>query len=170
MVTRRDCQSLIQKNDEDCQKIWMEIINVLSEDTKRAIDQHLQLALASMNDEMRRGISIITDAPKKRKRVDADDITDPQPRDKIDTSSVHVNEAFQSVDNGAFQIIKRQRLRAPSLSLAQQKQKQDLADNELKQLALIEQLKLKIKQQEETIATLAEENNKVGRDSERSGE
>ncbi|KAH9484322.1 hypothetical protein JR316_0003803 [Psilocybe cubensis] len=163
MVTRRDCQSLIEKNDEDCTIIWEEMINILSEETKRAIDQHLHLALTN---EMMRGITTIGEVSKKRKRVDTEDFVDPQPRDDNDTRIAHVIEESPSVNNGAFQINRRQGTGTPSLSITQQEQKQDPEDNELEQCSTIEQLRLKVKSQEEKIAFLTEENKTVGPDSE----
>ncbi|PPQ78108.1 hypothetical protein CVT25_015642 [Psilocybe cyanescens] len=171
VLTQADCKSLIRKNNEDCQKIWKEAISIFSEETTRAIDQHLQLALLSIKDEVGRGISIITGATNKRKRDDVDGITDPQPRDKIDTSSVRGIEASQNVENGTSHIIKRQRLRAPSLSISQQQQQQqDIGNVDSEQIALIKQLKLKIEQQEKNLVILAKENKEVSCDSEGSEE
>ncbi|KDR81590.1 hypothetical protein GALMADRAFT_239635 [Galerina marginata CBS 339.88] len=157
LLTQEDCKGLIEKNNEACQKIWKDAINIFAEEVTRVVDSHMQDSLLSIRNEAEQAIALVRNMGK-RKRWDDPEITEPQTKAK-NMNIAHAGELLQGVDDGSSRDVKRQKMGAGCMPTS--RALKGLSDAESDQGALIKELKLKIEEQARAIVNLTEENNEL---------
>jgi hypothetical protein len=143
LVIQADCKKVVEEKEKTMQRIWTDAVEAFIRDVTREIDIDLQAALLSIKQEARQvGRSI--ERSYKRQR-DEEDIERSEEKTKKRDRNTSL-EAMILED-------KRRRVRDSTLTASR--------DDEEGCLDEISDMKLKIEQQTQILAMLAEENNEV---------
>ncbi|KAF8959067.1 hypothetical protein BDZ97DRAFT_1761717 [Flammula alnicola] len=160
LLTKEDCTRLIHKNNEASDRIWLDAVKAFVGEVTRAVDTHLQVALLSIKNEVEHVGFPSAGISKKREPEDDRVIKETQEREKYQMSSARVGmETSPDIDDAFGRENKRRRLSAPDPSPS--RPLVGINGTESVQVALIKEMKVKIEQQAQVLATLTKENNEA---------
>jgi hypothetical protein len=137
LVAQADCKKVIEEKEQIMQKIWTDAVEAFVKDVTREVDVVLQ---ASIKQEVRRQVGYSIPGRSHRRQIDEGEVG-------------HAEEIKKRDSNASSEVIvrehKRRRVRNSSPARLQA------------ELDEISSMKLKIEQQAQVLAMLAQENNEV---------
>lgn len=131
----------------------------ISEEARRVVDAHLQVALVSIKDKAEKAGSAISSGSSKRKTMEDNQFISDFLPGTPPISALHELEAFKGTEETSRDI-KRPRFSTPSMPSSDRKLRSPENRN-LEQFDLIKHLKLQVDKQKQILLRLTEENNEV---------
>jgi len=149
LAAQAECRKVIEEKEKIMQRIWTDAVEAFVSDVTREVDIGLQAALFSIKQEARHVVYSASGRSHKRQRGE-DDVAHSEEREKVKKRDSHTSsEANQAITREH----KHRRVRDSSPA--------GLQDDKGGSLDQISDMKLKIEQQAQMLALLAQENNKV---------
>ncbi|KAJ3517144.1 hypothetical protein NLJ89_g686 [Agrocybe chaxingu] len=160
MSIQEDCKKRIEKNNQEVQKLWRNAVNTFTDDVKRAVSGHVQVALLSIENEAEARGWMSPDRTNKRNRDGDRFVTEGElAREKHTTDGLLPGSSSRDRCGEALREDRRKRMRMSGSWTSQGSMDDNPGPAE--QATLLKEMKRKIEQQEVALARLTTENNEL---------